>query len=116
MARKATGKAACKATDKATDKATGSPRESPFATLPPELQSRIAAFTRSLPGYWTTNELAALQNIGRMAVTMQVCKGNLSPVNRTQGQQSMFTDIEVARYLGRKRKIGRPKNVKNTDC
>ena len=56
---------------------------------------------RRIPGPWTTRELAALLDVGRAAILMQVSRGKLAPVARTPRQTLYFTDGEVIRYLGR---------------
>ncbi len=66
---------------------------------------------RRLAGYWSTRELASMIGVTRSAIILQVRRGNLSPIEARHGQEHLFSDVEVYRYLATKRRPGRPKKV-----
>jgi len=80
------------------------------AKLSPDQQAAFDAVERSLPGYWSTRELSQLLKVCREAIAMQVSRSQLNPVRRKQGQEYLFSDDEVIRYLTRTVKLGRPCN------
>lgn len=82
--------------------------------LSPDQQAAFNAVERSLPGYWSTGELRQLLNVTPEGISMQVGRGRLSPIRRKQGQEYLFTDKEVIRYLTRPVKLGRPPKHRGT--
>lgn len=63
---------------------------------------------RRIPGLWGTAELARLLGVGSQAVIQQVYRGRLTPIDRIRGQQHLFEDREVLRYLTSPQTRGRP--------
>lgn len=63
------------------------------------IKQAMAAVKTRIPGYWTTGELCRLLGVKPAAIGMQVCRGRLAPIDRSRGQQSVFTEAEVYRYL-----------------
>ena len=70
---------------------------------------------RRIPGYWYTTEIAAMLKVTRSAIVLQVFRGNITPLDTRKGQEHMFADVDVYRYLANRKKPGRPKKSEQPD-